>query len=75
MLSGAHMTQFSQVLEQMKAQGLDDVLLFGGGIIPKKDMEQLRRMGVGKLFGPGTPMRDIVDYLNSAVPAARGASV
>ena len=73
-LSGAHMTQFSQVLAQMKEQGLDDVLLFGGGIIPKKDMEELRQMGVGQLFGPGTPMREIVDYLNSTVPAARNGA-
>ena len=68
-LSGAHMTQFPHVLEQMKAQGLDDVLLFGGGIIPREDMEQLRQEGVGQMFGPGTPMQEIVDYLNSSLPA------
>jgi len=70
-LSGAHMTQFSQVLENMKEQGLKDVLLFGGGIIPAEDRETLRGMGVGELFGPGTPLRDIVDYLEGAVPAER----
>ena len=53
----------------MKAQGLDDVLLFGGGIIPREDMEQLRQEGVGQMFGPGTPMQEIVDYLNSSLPA------
>ena len=71
-LSGAHMTQFSQVLENMKEQGLKDVLLFGGGIIPAEDRETLQGMGVGELFGPGTPLQDIVDYLEGAVPAERG---
>ena len=66
-LSGAHMTQFPQVLKQMKANGLDDVLLFGGGIIPKEDMEHLRKEGVGQMFGPGTPMQEIVDYLNTSL--------
>ncbi len=70
-LSGAHMTQFSQVLAQIKAQGLDDVLLFGGGIIPREDMQELQKMGVGRMFGPGTPMHEIVDYLRSAVPAGK----
>lgn len=72
-LSGAHMTQFTQVLENMKEQGLKDVLLFGGGIIPAEDRETLRGMGVGELFGPGTPLQDIVDYLEGAVPAERGS--
>lgn len=62
-LSGAHMTVFRQVLREMEAQGLDDVLLFGGGIIPKADMERLKAEGVGELFGPGTPMAEIIAYL------------
>ena len=66
-LSGAHMTQFPQVLKQMQQNGLEDVLLFGGGIIPKEDMENLRQQGVGQMFGPGTPMQDIVDYLHSSL--------
>ena len=70
-LSGAHMTQFSQVLASMKEQKLDDVLLFGGGIIPGEDRDKLRGMGVGELFGPGTPLQDIVDYLRAAIPAER----
>ena len=69
-LSGAHMTQFPQVLRHMKESGLEDVLLFGGGIIPKEDMEQLRKQGVGQMFGPGTPMRNIVDYLQSSLSSA-----
>ena len=63
-LSGAHMTLFPRVLELLREAGRDDVLLTGGGIIPKEDMEQLHRQGVGKLFGPGTPTSDLVDYIN-----------
>ena len=70
-LSGSHMTQFSQVLLQMREQGLDNVLLFGGGIIPREDIKKLREMGVGELFGPGTPLGEIVDYLHRALPVER----
>lgn len=70
-LSGSHMTQFSQVLLQMREQGLDNVLLFGGGIIPRADIKKLREMGVGELFGPGTPLGEIVDYLRRALPVER----
>lgn len=66
-LSGAHMTQFPKVLKLMREQGMDDVLLFGGGIIPEKDRAELERMGVGRLFGPGTPLHDIVSYLETTV--------
>jgi len=62
-LSGAHMTLFPRVLELLKAQGRDDVLLTGGGIIPREDMEELRRMGVGQLFGPGTSTTDLIQYI------------
>lgn len=61
-LSGAHMTIFPHVLEKMKQAGLDDVVLTGGGIIPPEDMEELYKMGVGKLFGPGTSLEEIVKY-------------
>ena len=61
-LNNAHMTIFPNVLNLMKDKGLDDVLLVGGGIIPKKDVVTLEGMGMGKLFGPGTPVRDTVDY-------------
>jgi len=64
-LSGAHMTQFPKVLHLMREQELGDVLLFGGGIIPEKDRAALNELGVGKLFGPGTPLREIVDYLTT----------
>ncbi len=62
-LSGAHMTYFPKVLKLLKENGLDDVLLFGGGIIPEEDKETLYSMGVGKLFGPGTPTEEIVKYI------------
>ncbi len=64
-LSGAHMTLFPRVLELLRQQGRDDILLTGGGIIPKEDMEALHAMGVGKLFGPGTATTDLVDYIRA----------
>lgn len=62
-LSGAHMTLFPRILELMREKGLDDVLLTGGGIISKDDMAELRELGMGRLFGPGTPTREIVEYI------------
>src|SRR5262247_3688469 len=62
-LSGAHMTLFPEVLELMEKRGLADRLLTGGGIIPPEDMEALSKMGVGKLFGPGTSTQDIAVYI------------
>jgi methylmalonyl-CoA mutase C-terminal domain/subunit len=63
LLSGAHMTIFPKVLQLMKEKGLSDVLLFGGGIIPEKDIETLRKSGVGELFTPGASTIDIVSYI------------
>jgi len=54
-LSGAHMTVFPKLIELMKARGMDDVLLTGGGIIPDEDRQELQSLGVGNLFPPGTP--------------------
>ncbi|HEU4564360.1 MAG TPA: cobalamin B12-binding domain-containing protein [Gemmatimonadaceae bacterium] len=62
-LSGAHMTLFPRVRELLLEAGRDDVLITGGGIIPKEDMEELSRQGIGKLFGPGTPTSDLADYI------------
>jgi methylmalonyl-CoA mutase C-terminal domain/subunit len=64
-LSGAHMTLFSKILDLMNEKGLSDVLLTGGGIIPEEDMEKLAKMGVGNLFGPGTNTQDIVKYIQN----------
>jgi methylmalonyl-CoA mutase C-terminal domain/subunit len=62
-LSGAHMTLFPRVRALLAEAGRDDILLTGGGIIPKEDMEALRAQGVGQLFGPGTSTQDLVDYI------------
>ena len=62
-LSGAHMTLFPRVIQLLREAGRDDVLVTGGGIIPKEDMEELHRQGTGKLFGPGTPTSDLVEYI------------
>lgn len=70
-LSGAHMTIFPKVLELMKKEGLDDVLLTGGGIIPEKDMETLKKRGVGRLFGPGASLKEIIRYIEDWVKENR----
>lgn len=62
-LSGAHMTVFSNVLKLMKEKVLTDVLLTGGGIIPEDDAQRLKDMGVGFLFAPGTPTQQIATYI------------
>ena len=62
-LSGAHMTLIPRVLELLRQQGRDDILVTGGGIIPKEDMDALEKLGVGRLFGPGTPTTDLIDYI------------
>ena len=70
-LSGAHMTVFPKVIELMDQNGLDDVLLTGGGIISEKDKEALTKLGIGKLFGPGTPVQKTVDYITNWVQTNR----
>ena len=70
-LSGAHMTIFPQVLKLMGEADLDNVLLTGGGIIPDKDMEALQKQGVGCLFGPGSRMAEIIEYITSWVAENR----
>jgi methylmalonyl-CoA mutase C-terminal domain/subunit len=62
-LSGAHMTLFPRVLDLLREAGRDDILITGGGIIPKEDMDVLRTQGVGTLFGPGTPTSDLIEYI------------
>ena len=62
-LSGAHMTLFPKVRELLDGAGANRILLTGGGIIPSKDIEDLRSQGIGKLFGPGTPTTEIIDYI------------
>lgn len=73
LLSGAHMTLFPRVIEELHSRGLDEVLVFGGGIIPAGDIVTLKAAGVAELFTPGTPMSDITEWLASAL-AQRDAS-
>ena len=70
-LNNAHNTIFPKVLDLMKEKDLDDVLLVGGGIIPQKDVEELNNLGVGKLFGPGTPVQETIEYITDWVNANR----
>ena len=62
-LSGAHMTLFPRVLQLLRDAGRDDVLITGGGIIPREDMAALQAQGIGRLFGPGTTTTELVDYI------------
>ena len=62
-LSGAHMTLIPRVAQLVQDAGRDDILITGGGIIPREDMDALQAQGVGKLFGPGTPTTELVDYI------------
>jgi len=74
-LSGAHMTLFPRVLQLLREQGRDDVLITGGGIIPKEDMDALEQQGIAKLFGPGTPTTALIEYIRAwfAARQAQGA--
>ena len=62
-LSGAHMTLIPRVRELVAAEGRDDILITGGGIIPREDMDALQAKGIGRLFGPGTPTSELIDYI------------
>jgi methylmalonyl-CoA mutase, C-terminal domain len=66
-LSGAHMTIFPRVLELMREKGMEDVILFGGGIIPEDDTPKLKEFGVGEVFLPGTSTEDIIKYIRENV--------
>lgn len=64
-LSGAHMTIFPKILELMKKNKMDDVLLTGGGIMSEEDIKKLQEMGTGRLFGPGSSLNEAVEYIRS----------
>ena len=67
LLSGAHMTLFVDVTTLLKEKKMDDVLVIGGGVIPKEDIPALKKKGVSGVFGPGTPTDDIVDFIKKNV--------
>lgn len=64
-LSGAHMTVFPRVVDMLRERGASDIKVIGGGIIPEEDIEELEAKGVAKLFTPGTPTSEIVDFVRS----------
>ena len=70
-LSGAHMTLVPKILEGLRDQGLDDVLVVVGGTIPKPDVEELKQQGVAEVFTPGAPVSEIVEFLRERVPVTR----
>lgn len=65
--SGAHMTLFPRVVELLRERGADDVVVFGGGIIPDRDIAELKQHGVAEVFTPGTPTGDIVEWVRGHV--------
>jgi methylmalonyl-CoA mutase, C-terminal domain len=72
-LSGAHMTLFGRVMELLKEQDASDIVVFGGGIIPNADIEELTRLGVAKIFTPGAPTTDIVTWVNETLGSPTAA--
>lgn len=66
-LSGAHNALFPKIMELLKAEGVTDVLVVGGGIIPEDDIPGLKEAGIGEIFGPGTPLDEIVEYIRNNV--------
>ena len=68
-LSGAHMTLFARVVELLRERDAEDVVVFGGGIIPEADIAELEELGVAKVFTPGTPTTEIVDWVRANLPA------
>jgi methylmalonyl-CoA mutase C-terminal domain/subunit len=71
-LSGAHMTLFQRLTELMRERGIDDVVVFGGGIVPDEDIPELERMGVARIFTPGATTTEIVDWVREHVGAPAG---
>jgi methylmalonyl-CoA mutase C-terminal domain/subunit len=73
-LSGAHMTQFARVLELLKERDAEDIVVFGGGIIPEADIAELKAMGVAAIFTPGASTTEIVSWVRSALGSAEPVS-
>jgi methylmalonyl-CoA mutase C-terminal domain/subunit len=72
-LSGAHMTLFPKVVELLKEQGGEDIVVFGGGIIPKTDIEPLKTAGIAGIFTPGAPTTEIIEWVRTHVGQTQGA--
>ncbi|GAB2527674.1 MULTISPECIES: cobalamin B12-binding domain-containing protein [Nocardiopsis] len=72
-LSGAHMTMFGRVMELLKENDATDIRVFGGGIIPDADIEELERMGVARVFTPGAPTSEIADWVRENIRPAHAA--
>ena len=68
-LSGAHMTLVPRIVDGLKAEGADDVILVVGGTIPNDDIAELKELGVAEIFTPGAPVQGIIDYIKESVPA------
>jgi methylmalonyl-CoA mutase, C-terminal domain len=71
--SGAHMTLIPAVVDELKKKGAEDIMVFGGGIIPDEDIAELKRLGVAEIFPPGSPLQEIVDFLREKFPEEAGA--
>ncbi len=69
-LSGAHMTLFPRVVELLREQGMGEVIVFGGGIIPPKDAEVLKQEGIAEVFTPGTPLAEISRWVDENIPSS-----
>ncbi|GIU91463.1 MAG: methylmalonyl-CoA mutase [Acidimicrobiia bacterium] len=67
-LSGAHMALFPRVVEELRARGAEDVVVFGGGVIPEGDIPKLKEAGIAAIFTPGTPLREITRWVEANVP-------
>lgn len=67
-LSGAHLTLFPRIMKLIKQKGLDNILVFAGGIIPNEDVPALKKIGIKKVFGPGTPTDELVKFVRANVP-------
>ena len=74
LLSGAHMTLFPRIIDLLRARGADDVLVFGGGIIPDADIARLQEVGVAKVFTPGASIASVTEWLEQALDQREGAT-
>ena len=71
LLNGAHGTLFPRVVQALNKKGIKDVLVVGGGVIPEEDKKDLKKSGVDEVFGPGTPLKDIIDHIATGVSKLR----